>query len=139
MTSRKPKNARDAARDYLQRGWSPIPVQPKSKVPVGKGWPKIRLTEQDLPDRFPKDANIGIILGDASGGLVDIDLDCPEALELADALLPSTKAIFGRKSAPKSHRLYQCTTPGKTKRFEDIDGQVLLEVRSNGHQICAHL
>ncbi len=45
--------------------------------------------------------NIGV-----QNNLVDTDLDCREALIVADTFLPITKAIFGRKSKPRSHRLY---------------------------------
>jgi hypothetical protein len=37
-----------------------------------------------------------VILGLASCGLADIDLDSPEAIELADLYLPVTGAVFGR-------------------------------------------
>ena len=55
---------------------------------------------------FPNGSNVGVILGPRSGELVDIDLDCAEALALADLYLPATEAIFGRKSKPRSHRIY---------------------------------
>jgi hypothetical protein len=51
--------------------------------------------------------NVGFILGTASG-MLDVDLDCQEAVDLADEYLPSTNSIFGRASASSSHRLYRC-------------------------------
>jgi hypothetical protein len=39
-------------------------------------------------------------------GLCDVDLDCAEAIALAEDLLPETNAVFGRHSKPESHRLY---------------------------------
>lgn len=53
-----------------------------------------------------KQQNGGILTGLASGGLVDVDLDCAEALALADGYLPWTKAVFSRPSKQRSHRLY---------------------------------
>jgi hypothetical protein len=50
--------------------------------------------------------NIGVQLGRQSGGLCDVDLDCAEAIVLAEYLLPETNAVFGRHSKPESHRLY---------------------------------
>jgi hypothetical protein len=47
-----------------------------------------------------------LILGAGSGELVNIDLDCPEALAIADLYLPVTEAEFGRTSKRRSHRLY---------------------------------
>ncbi len=99
-------SARAAAHAYLHRGWAPIPVPFQSKRPVLISWPELRLTEADLPRFFEEGAqNIGILLGEASGDLVDVDLDSPEARTLADQFLPPTKAIFGRASTPRSSAL----------------------------------
>jgi hypothetical protein len=51
--------------------------------------------------------NIGVQLGAASGGLTDVDLDCAEAIALANDLLPATAAVFGRETKKGSHRLYK--------------------------------
>src|SRR5262249_20789517 len=50
--------------------------------------------------------NVGVLLGEPSGGLIDIDLDCREAVELAASLLPHTGAVFGRSSKRRSHHVY---------------------------------
>jgi hypothetical protein len=47
--------------------------------------------------------NIGVLLGAPSRDLVDIDLDCPEALVFKDRFLLKTEAVFGRPSKPGSH------------------------------------
>ena len=79
----------EAAKDYIQRGWCPLPVPYKEKGPRLRGWQKLELKLDDLPSYFKDEPhNIGIILGEPSGGLVDIDLDAPEAITLADAFLP---------------------------------------------------
>ena len=123
-----------AAQYYLSRGWMPVYVPPWSKGPNRHGWEKLRLTEADLPRHFNRPGNIGIILGEASGNLVDVDLDCPEALELADEFLPPTPAITGRSSAPRSHRWYVSDVP-RTKQFRDPKTrEMIVEVRSNGGQ-----
>src|SRR4051812_29803826 len=79
--------ARAAA--LLGRGIQPIPVAYRSKRPTIEGWPLLIVTRETL-DQFFNDQplNIGGLLGEASGGLVDIDLDAPEALTVADAFLP---------------------------------------------------
>jgi len=78
------------------------------------------------------DQNIGVLLGEPSNDLVDIDLDCDEAIRLAPKFLPKTGAVFGRKSRPRSHRLY--VAPGaKTKKFSCADA-MLVELRSTGAQ-----
>jgi hypothetical protein len=95
-----------AARYYCDRGWRPIPIPPGVKGPKLPGWQKLDLAPNDLPRYFAPQSNIGIAFGPKCGDLVDLDLDCPEALALADHFLPKTEAEFGRPSKPRSHRLY---------------------------------
>lgn len=119
---------------YRRRGWMPVPVPYREKGPKIKKWQQSRLSEAQLCEYFNSTPqNIGIILGEASNGLVDIDLDCPETVKLANAFLPDTTAIFGRASKRRSHWLYICT-PIKTLKFEDVDGAMLVEIRSTGNQ-----
>src|SRR3954466_405039 len=96
------------ARTYIHRGWVPIPIPHMAKKPLGDGWQNLRITEADLGQHFNGEPqNIGVVLGPASGGLSDVDLDCPEAIAVAPYLLPKTGAMFGRKTARDSHRLYR--------------------------------
>ena len=90
--------ASTAALEYLDRGWAPIPVRPRAKKPYDDGWPDLRVTVNDVPQHFGHDDNVGVLLGEPSAGLIDVDLDCAEALALAPAFLLATKAVFGRKS-----------------------------------------
>jgi len=101
-----PKGSLDASRDYLRRGYYPIPIPPRTKGPVLNGWQNLRLAEAELPSHFIGDCNIGLLLGEPSGWLIDVDLDCREAIELADKYLPHTDAVSGRPSSPRSHRWY---------------------------------
>ena len=91
----------DIARDYLRRGWCPIPVPFKSKKPNTPGWQHSQLREEDLESAFSGKTNIGVILGPKSSGLTDVDLDCPEAVALAPHFLERTSAIFGRLLQPE--------------------------------------
>src|SRR4051812_15874464 len=96
-----------AAQNYLSRGWQPLPVPYGSKNPGRDGWQAERRTDADLDRDFgSRLVNIGILTGEPSGGLIDIDLDTPEAIALASVFLPETGAIFGRAEKPGSHRLY---------------------------------
>ena len=131
---RKVKSCRSAALKYRRRGWAPVPVHPRDKRPVGDAWQKLRLSEKDIPSYFKDGQNVGVLLGEPSGGLVDIDLDCEEALALAEVFLPPTDSVFGRKSTPASHWLYVADPLPGTERFKDTDGEVLVEVRSTGGQ-----
>jgi len=128
-------NVSDYALKYIGEGYSPIPIPFKEKGPKLKGWPKLRLSQENYASYFNgKKKNIGIILGEASGGLIDIDLDCSEAIELASYFLPPTKSIFGRQSKPKSNYLYYCKEIKKTKKYEHESFGTIVEIRSNGTQ-----
>ncbi|MEW4530613.1 bifunctional DNA primase/polymerase [Maioricimonas sp. JC845] len=124
----------DAARDYIRRGWAPVPIPPGRKQPVVRGWPALRIAADDVPQHFAAEGNIGLILGSPSGGLVDVDLDCAEARELADEYLPPTPAITGRPSAPASHRWYIGRGVKTTKHQDPVDRSMLVELRSTGAQ-----
>ena len=124
----------DAARAYIAHGWSPVPVPKDSKGADLSCWQKLRVREGQVDSYFDDKANIGLILGEASGELVDVDLDCPEAVELADDFLPPTPAITGRSSKPGSHRWYYADVP-KTKQYRDpVINKMVVELRSNGGQ-----
>jgi hypothetical protein len=122
----------------------PIPVPFKSKNPGFRGWQKFAVTESDLPAYFNgQPQNIGVLLGEASGGLVDVDLDCHAAVTLAPIFLPHTGAIFGRDSKRRSHWLYYSRLI--TRKFRDPlleqpvdktvgDKAMLVELRSTGGQ-----
>jgi AAA domain/Primase C terminal 2 (PriCT-2)/Bifunctional DNA primase/polymerase, N-terminal len=126
-------SAVDHARAYIGRRWSPIPIPEGKKGPQIPGWPNLRITEVDAPRYFNGKCNIGINLGEASGGLTDLDLDCPEALDIAPKVLPQTAAIFGRAGKPRSHWLYRVDGVAPTKKFLDpVSGDILLEIRGDG-------
>jgi putative DNA primase/helicase len=121
------------AKAYRDRRWDPVPLRHRSKAPIHNNWPVLV-----ADDRTAYPGNIGVKLGEASGGLVDADLDCQEARLLAPAVLPATGSIFGRAGAPGSHRLYQCVPPPSSKVFTDAADRtrktMLVEVRSSGGQ-----
>lgn len=127
--------ALDQAQKYLSRGWRVIPVPYREKAPTIAGWQKLRLDERALPQYFNgQPSNIGTLLGEPSGGLVDVDLDCPEAVRLAPRFLPTTHSVFGRASKRRSHGLYYTDPLVPTAKFADLDGTMLVELRSTGGQ-----
>jgi hypothetical protein len=125
------------ARTYTRRGWRVIPIPRREKAPHLTHWQDLRLRESDLPEHFGKLSNIGLLLGKASKGLVDIDLDCDEAILLAESFLPHTNRIHGRSSKPSSHYWYYVPSSPKPEKFSDLDGECLLELRSTGQQTVA--
>jgi hypothetical protein len=72
----------ERAIDYTaRRGWRVIPIPFRSKNPGFEGWQRLFLDVDDLPRYFsdqPK--NIGFLCGEPSGNVVDVDVDCPEAV-----------------------------------------------------------
>jgi hypothetical protein len=122
-----------AARDYLERGWAPIPVPLCTKGPLPEVSPTFRISAESAPNFFNRGAqNIGIALGARSGGLCDIDLDCSEAIAAAPYILPRT-AVFGHASKRGSHWIYRtnlCETQDRAAlKFVGSDKLGLLEVR----------
>jgi len=130
-----PPTALEAAVAYRRRGWWAIPIPHRSKNPGFNGWERTRLEEDDLPSRFNgSPMNIGILLGEPSGWLVDVDLDHARCVELADKFLPPTPAVFGRPGKLRSHRLYRVNGPVATKKHKSKSAGMLVELRSTGLQ-----
>jgi hypothetical protein len=122
-----------AAQEYLARGWQPIPIPAGQKSPVIQAWQDLRLAADELPARFGHGGNVGVILGEPSGWLVDVDLDSPEAVILAKYFLPETGMVFGRPGKRGSHYLYAC--PGAvTKKYQTKADGMIVEIRSAGCQ-----
>jgi hypothetical protein len=123
------------AQKYARRGWSVVPVPAKEKAPRLKDWQKLRLKKSDLADYFSGGGNVGVLLGEPSKHLLDVDLDCDQAVFLASAFLPATERIHGRKSKPRSHWYYYGQAGLKPEKFSDPEGRTcLLEIRSTGQQ-----
>jgi hypothetical protein len=127
----------DAARDYIRRGFCPVPFPRGAKGPTVTGWTSWRLTEDDVPREFRPDHNMGIRLGDDVGRLICVDLDCPEALALAPDFLLPTPAVLGRPNRPASHWLYRVAADGGTGRSlrDRLTGKPVVEVLYNGRQV----
>lgn len=109
-----------------------VPAGHMSKAPVLKNWQTTEVGTYDASHFTNGNTNIAGVMGDKSNELVDIDLDCPEAITIADRYLPKTGWIFGRPSAPDSHRLYRVTDAGKPMKFQGPNGEgTLVEFRAD--------
>jgi putative DNA primase/helicase len=131
-----PTNSAKAAARYIKRGWAPVPIPARQKGPRISDWQHLRIGLEDIPRYFNNGQNVGIINGKASGGLVTVDLDRPEAVDLAGRFLDPT-LTSGRESVPDSHWWY--VSPGLEHRaFEGIPKSAsegtILELRSTDHQ-----
>jgi len=116
-------------------GFSVIPIASGAKKCTLKKWQDLRLDVPDLAAHFNgHPQNIGVLLGAPSGGLMDVDVDCPEAAIIAPTYLPATDAVFGRAGKPASHWLYRVSDGAKTVQFEGKKGEMLIELRGDGTQ-----
>lgn len=127
-------------RVYADAGFRPIRLGTRQKAPSGP-WAN---GEADLdPSALSNDPfNVGVRLGEPSGGLCDIDFDMPQAAEIAELIWPAG-ATFGRPSNPKSHRVVLCADADRIVNLDlplALQDQLglprarILEVRGNGHQ-----
>lgn len=128
------KGVVEAARAYVARNWWPVPCGRRSKKPRRKGWPELRIGQDEIQDHFRERDNIAVLLGVGPNVLNDVDIDCEEARRLAPRILPKTNCIYGRKSSPRSHYLYGVSsTKSRTRKLVDpTDGKVLVELRGKG-------
>lgn len=124
----------EAAHEYVRRGWCVVPIPFKQKRPVLKEWERLRLSQSDLDQYFDQPANIGLILGEPSGWLVDVDLDCVEARAIAANYLPPTPAKTGRATATDSHWWYYAAGAQTTQHRDPVTKQMIVELRSTGGQ-----
>ncbi|RYB05718.1 phage/plasmid primase, P4 family [Lichenibacterium ramalinae] len=130
------------ALDLIRRGWAPLPIPYQTKRPRIEKWPELRISADKAGLYFDQPTqNIGVLLGQASGGLTDVDLDCSEAADLAPFFLPETGATFGRAGRRRSHYLYMTAlsteTDAKAIEFHDPTrgreaGSMLVEIRIGG-------
>ena len=145
----------EAALDAYRRGLTPLPIPRHSKSPTMAGWTKVRWPDPTTDTGEGEDAvrqafeeytsggstNLGVLLGEASGDLIDVDLDHPAVQRLKSYLLPYTAAVHGRETSRKSHYWYRAkpgTLPSTRRlRIPDASGRgsgVSVEIRGNGAQ-----
>jgi P4 family phage/plasmid primase-like protien len=136
-TASRSQDTRQAAVRYLRNGLAVIPIPPGEKNPNRRGWQNERHTVEDVPRLWDDGQGVGVLWGEPSGGMVDVDLDWPEARIAAAHILPPTRT-FGRASAPESHRVYRITgTIPKTKRYKipgEGDDNSVVEILATGTQ-----
>jgi hypothetical protein len=115
----------DTARRLYALGFNVIPVKYGQKVPTRKNWPALRLDLDQLAEAFAKRLNIGVLTGPASGGLVVVDLDNPQALTLADEHLPATCLSWGRAGKPRAHRVFRVVGDCPSRSWDGAAGRIV--------------
>jgi hypothetical protein len=127
-----------SARKYIRRHWKVVPIRPYEKVPRRKDWQNERIKASEIQDYFHENDNIGILWGKPSHWVVDVDLDCSEAVALAPSFLPKTDRVYGREMRPVSHYLYQSEGAESVKFNDpeslDLKKACLVELRATGLQ-----
>jgi hypothetical protein len=130
-----------AARHYLALGFQPVGFAYGTKGPTTKGWNELRVAAREIDHFFPPDqqTNIGLLTGEPSGNLLDVDLDAPEAVLVAPYLLPPTGMVHGREGKPASHWWYKVEQGQRSKQFKDQNPKpsgtaMLVELRGSGVQ-----
>jgi hypothetical protein len=121
-----------AAARYIERGVAVIPVPDEGKKPTLPSWQELRISVEDIPRYWTNGQNIGALNGEPSGWRVCVDQDVSEAAILAGRFLPPS-LTSGRESRPHSHWWY-ISRGAQTEKFKDVDGTMLLELRSTGCQ-----
>lgn len=61
-----------------------VPVRPRTKIPLVKGWPRFTREKMDEPGYLQllnSGCNLAVLVGNPSGGICSIDLDSDDAVE----------------------------------------------------------
>lgn len=117
----------------LEEGIRPVRLRPMDKVPFVPGYMQRQHDADSVRAEFQHGENVGGLMGEPSGWVVDIDLDDAEARRLAPEFLPPTRT-FGRKSTRGSHYLYR-VVGAKNRTWEHPeDRRHLVNLRSTGNQ-----
>lgn len=137
-------NVKEIARQYIEKGFKVVPIQPNSKQPIAiKDW----WNQEYTPEHFFENYGIGLLLGKKvtingkTGILIDIDLDSPAAVRTSDVIQKrlGNTARFGHSAKPNSHLLYlvQDVEEVKSQKFLDIEHGTILEIRAKNTQTLA--
>lgn len=137
-----PNGTTTAAVEAVRRGFQPIPIPAGVKRPSLTAWTRVSWDPDELDQVEAKFThwsteqgmtNIGLLLGENGGNLIDVDLDHPKTVRLKDFFLPHTPMRSGRAGRPNSHYWYIAegdTIPG-TRRYKMADRTtVSVELRS---------
>lgn len=134
---------RQIVETYLTRGYRLVfwPATGEWKGPREKGWLEKALAGGYTLEGYKEGDRVGIVHGDetAGGYRVDLDVDWAPGANIARALLPPTRFMWGRRSKPLGHLYYVTPDLVPMYVYKDIgkDGATLLEFRSDKHQSMA--
>jgi hypothetical protein len=133
----------------LSHGFKPVPLHHCSKAAIRPDYSSPAYDPPPLSYWDSKDIGVGAALGPQAGGLIDIDLDCAAARHFWPLFCPQpfASAVFGRKTAPRSHFIYRILDGEIRKEdFKDPLGapppspsdpspkSTIIEIRGDGEQ-----
>jgi putative DNA primase/helicase len=131
------KSVSDFVSAYLERGFYVAPIPQGSNHPTVTNWQNLRISNAEVEQYFSDAAGIALLL--EPSGLVDVDLDCKEAIVAGKILLPPTAMVHGHRSSPRSHYYYRVTGAVRPRKFNDpsesrknSERSVIAELRVNG-------
>lgn len=130
-------NVMNYLESYNEINFTITPLKKRTKEPFIKDWNSKKGIDMDVFDN-DKDLNVGLVLGENSDGVVDVDIDEPGLISIAQSVLPSSGVRFGRPSKPSSHYLYRINGDlGATRRYNDPEpttgvSATIIELRSTG-------
>jgi hypothetical protein len=81
----------------IAHGFPLVPIPRGTKKPVLGDWPELQIGQDNFRQYFPAVSNVGLRLDN----LVDVDLDVPEALAVADSFLPPTRCLGQKRQSAK--------------------------------------
>lgn len=129
----------------VELGYQPVAVRDGQKRPRGSSWTHTRWSVDD-PDKVREyfreagesgASGVGLLLGKASGGLIDVDFDHPYSLRVKDNLIPPSAMETGRVGRPRSHRWFMVEDLSQlpsTRQYKMPDGSMSIELRSTNGQ-----
>lgn len=136
------KQTLEAAITAYESGYIPVPLLADTKKSMLSGWRKLSFeSKDDVAERFQGWfeqgwTNLGVLLGEPSGGLLDVDLDHPLTRRFKDMFLPPTAAKSGRDGSPSSHFWYRAEgiVPSTRQHKMPDNSTMIVELRSDGAQ-----
>lgn len=115
---------------YAQRGLATLPLRPREKRPLRAGW---QTPSPNAWANVPRDANVGVLCGTASGNLVVLDFDSRDGPHEAMGMRPTEIAV---------HTLVVRTARGWHVYTRDANARTSspwngLDVRAEGTMVVA--
>ena len=136
------EDVKEAALRYLEAGLSVIPLRPRGKEPLLKWsyYQRRRPSEEEVEEWFTKHkgANIGIVAGEASGGLciIDIDTDGEDPQRILEEVQKRVPQLLEAPVVKTRRGLHlYVLSPGERGAVISLNG-AKLELRRRGYVVA---